>query len=871
MIATCPEPELLRRYANGLVSEAQADELTSHLRDCPSCQNWLADAQDLDDTLVGQLRHSTVDESFTLEQQCQSAMAVALGALAAAGQGGSDPELELPSSIGDYEIVRSIGRGGMGNVYLAQHMKLDRTVAVKVLASHRLSDPRMHDRFQQEMRAIGSLSHPNIVTAYDARDVDGVALLVTEWIDGLDLKEIVSRTGPLSVANVCEIGANIAGALTYVAEQSLVHRDLKPSNVMVSRDGEVKLLDLGLARLRTADAEQEASAATATGQAMGTADYVAPEQINDAREVDIQADIYSLGCTMYKLLCGRAPFEHDRYPTAFTKLTAHVAEKPLPLRDVAPDVPPAVANLVDQMLLKSPGDRPTSPDAIAATLRKHSSGADLQTLVRTALVTEPTPSPQPLGAASATTRTQPFWRRRVPISVAIAAGILGLLVGWFTGVTITITHPDGSKTEVGAPKSSRVVVHENGNVDIALRGAPEDTQAAAPSDEMVDVADLAGPDDLPKFEGVWRAEVTMNRGRDAPIVAVEGLAMVFHRGELVMMQRSRPMMAGQVELDSDQHRLTLTVPGHGNQPPETYKAIYRFRGDDKLQLCIPKAGTADFPVSIEPIRMSDVSTVTFSRIDFDSDPTAIPMLMQDPASKDLLHSIALYQRLKSNKHDTASMTEAIRRAEAASFEVQSVNNLKQLAIAFHNYHDAHQVFPTSQGAPGKRKLKEGEHPCSWRVAILPFIDQAKLYEQYNFQQPWDSPDNLKVLEKMPATYRKPGAPADSTTTGYVGFAGENTMLGKDEPKRIRDATDGTSNTVMLVEAETDIPWTKPEDYSLDQIAETGLLDLESLLVALADGSVRTLEPVTAEVIKEVATINDGRFFRELTAPAATRR
>ena len=391
MIATCPERELLRDYANGIVSEGQADELTAHVDHCTTCQSWLAGTADLDDSLIGQLRScGNLDDSFEEEPQCRSAMARALGALATAGEVPAEDAIDLPSSIGDYEIVRHIGRGGMGNVYLAQHTRLDRTVAVKVLASHRLSDPRMHDRFEKEMRAIGSLAHPNIVTAHDARDVDGVALLVTEWIDGLDLKEIVGRVGPLSVADASEIGVRMAAALSYISDQNLVHRDLKPSNVMINSEGEVKLLDLGLARLRSADAQQDA---TATGQPMGTADYVAPEQINDAREVDIRADIYSLGCTLYKLLSGRAPFEGDHYQTAFAKLTAHVSEQPVSLGDAAPIIPPAVSRLVDQMIAKSPSNRPASPTEILKVLKKHASGADLQALIHAAMTTEQSAAP----------------------------------------------------------------------------------------------------------------------------------------------------------------------------------------------------------------------------------------------------------------------------------------------------------------------------------------------------------------------------------------------------------------------------------------------------------------------------------------------
>ncbi len=156
------------------------------------------------------------------------------------------------------------------------------------------------------------------------------------------------------------------------------------------------------------------------------------------------------------------------------------------------------------------------------------------------------------------------------------------------------------------------------------------------------------------------------------------------------------------------------------------------------------------------------------------------------------------------------------------------------------------------------------------MAILPFIEQHPLFQQYNFKEPWDSEHNLKLLEKMPEIYRRPGDPADSTVTGYVGFAGENTILGVSEPKKMRDTIDGTSNTVMLVEAATQIPWTKPQDFSLDDLASTGLLDKESLLVALADGSVQELRPVTAEWIKGVAITNDGKYFKDIPA-AATKR
>jgi len=845
MIATCPERELLRDYANGMVHEHQADELTSHLRDCPTCQKWLSEAENLDDTLIAQLRHSTIDDSFEMEPDCQSAMARALGALAADGLDAGQDEIALPSSIGDYEIVRRIGRGGMGNVYLAQHTKLDRTVAVKVLASHRLSDPRMHDRFEKEMRAVGSLSHPNIVTAHDARDVDGVALLVTEWIDGLNLKDILDGVGPLSVADASEIGVRIANALSYISSECLIHRDLKPSNVMINRDGEVKLLDLGLARLRPSDTEQDA---TATGQALGTADYVAPEQINDARDVDIRADLYGLGCTIYKLLTGHAPFESDRYPTAFAKLSAHVSEQPVSLRALVPDVPAAIADLVDQLLCKSPQDRPSSPDQVAASLRKYASGADLKGLVRAALTAEPVrASTRQHEFAETRSATQGFWKRRVPIAVAVASGLAGIILGWFAGVLITITHPDGSKTQVEVPTGSRSKINDDGSVDVALAGPP------------MPMGELAPPDDTARFDGVWKAISSMNRGQGAPIQSVENLAIVFHQHNFVLMRRSLPIMAGTIKINSDLNQITLSASEVDTQANATLRGIYRFRPSGALEICLNAAGNGEFPAAFDSPRSTNVSTVTFSKVNLPSDAGSAAALMQDPVHRDLLYSMSMYNGLKSGVPvNVAAVAEAVKASTQAIEETRSRNNLKQMGLAFHIYHDVYKVFPASRGGQFAGKPKEGEYPCSWRVAILPFVEQAELFEQYHFDEPWNSEHNLTLLDKMPEVYRRPGDPAGSTVTGYVGLVGDHTAIGDVEPTKLRDMTDGTSNVLMLVEAKTEIPWTKPDDFSLSAIAKHGLLDHDSLLVLMADGSVKNFQPVAEEFIRQAAIINDGR-------------
>jgi serine/threonine protein kinase len=213
------------------------------------------------------LKDDTDVDAFGTEPTCRLAVAKALGSLAASHERGSDSRPEfVPDKIGEYEIVRRIGRGGMSSVYLARHAELGREVAVKVLSSHRLAEPRTLERFNTEMRMVGSLTHPNIVTAFDAREVDGVAVLVTEFIDGFDAGEIARRVGVLSVADSCTIGIAICRALNYVNAQGMVHRDIKPSNVMISRNGDIKLLDLGLARFH--DPERASDDVTGTGQAM---------------------------------------------------------------------------------------------------------------------------------------------------------------------------------------------------------------------------------------------------------------------------------------------------------------------------------------------------------------------------------------------------------------------------------------------------------------------------------------------------------------------------------------------------------------------------------------------------------------------------
>ena len=449
----CPPTPELRSFVLGQLPEETSDAMVEHLRHCPDCAARIETIDDAEDSLVADLRGlSPLDPSDASPYE-QVALAKALEALCLAG----DPLLPInfPQSIGEYEIVRPLGQGGMGSVFLARHTKLGRQVALKVLTTHRLADGRMRERFEAEMRAVGRLSHPNIVTAHDARDVDGAAVLVTEFIDGLDLGQLLQRTGPLSIANACEIVRQVAVALQYVHEQSFVHRDVKPSNIMLSRAGEVKLLDLGLARLQYGDPDH--AEITATGQAMGTADYIAPEQVTDSRQVDIRSDLYALGCTLMKLLTGTAPFADEAHLTPFAKMSAHVSTPAPALNDLLPNAPVELTKLIGRMLQKNPAQRPQQPQDLMQVLVPLANGSELAKVAAQSITLPARPNQEPRVASTAA-RPKAWYRRLVPISTAIAAGFLGAFLGLCGGILIKIKYRDGTELTIEAPAGSQVSV-----------------------------------------------------------------------------------------------------------------------------------------------------------------------------------------------------------------------------------------------------------------------------------------------------------------------------------------------------------------------------------------------------------------------------
>ncbi|HKB36784.1 MAG TPA: protein kinase [Gemmataceae bacterium] len=323
-----------------------------------------------------------VAEHLDVCEQCQQAVLAIpndpLFALLCSGSSTPLPHPELldlaPSQVDEatppelndhprYRLLQRLGVGGMGEVYKAEHRLLRRPVALKVINKQLTASPRIVERFQREMRAVALLSHPNLVQAHDAEQAGALHFLVMEFIEGTDLAALVEQQGPLPVPRACDYVRQAALGLAHAHEHGLVHRDIKPQNLMLTPQGEIKVLDFGLAIVATEPRGE--GGLTGVNTPMGTPDYVAPEQIRDAHSANTQADIYSLGCTLYFLLTGRPPFPEGNVGE---KVAAHLQRQPESLAALCPGIPPRLIGIVNKMMAKAPASRFQSPAEVVTAL-----------------------------------------------------------------------------------------------------------------------------------------------------------------------------------------------------------------------------------------------------------------------------------------------------------------------------------------------------------------------------------------------------------------------------------------------------------------------------------------------------------------------
>jgi serine/threonine-protein kinase len=338
---------------------------------------------------------------------------------------------------GRYELEELVGSGGMSSVYRARDRLLERTVALKILHEQFTRDDDYVERFRREARAVAQLAHPNIVTVIDRGEQDGRQFIVFEYVDGLNLKELMTQEGPLSPREAIELALQVARGLSFAHDQGLVHRDVKPQNVLLDGDGRAKVTDFGIAHAVDVDGM------TITGTIMGTSNYIAPEQAR-GQPVDEQTDVYSLGCVLYELLTGEVPFEGDN----FVAVAMRHLNDPVPsVRDVRPDVPARLDWAVQQAMSKDHDERFESMDDFAAELEACHAELDGNEGGATMVVRAPT-------RPRAKTRRPARARRRWSIWPLVLLGVgLAAVVGGLAGA-ILIQDNGGGGSGATPPRPS---------------------------------------------------------------------------------------------------------------------------------------------------------------------------------------------------------------------------------------------------------------------------------------------------------------------------------------------------------------------------------------------------------------------------------
>lgn len=378
-MSPCPSPGELALLGTTGLSDVDRARLESHVRDCVKCKNAVAVKVGV--LPMGQPTNGSWNQETRLLPTDSGADSTPVPAVTTPTDPGEAPIPEELLNHPRYQVHGVIGRGGMGSVYKAEHRLLERLVVLKVIRPELVANSNVVKRFQREARLAARLTHPNVVTVYEAEEIGLMQLLVMEFIEGVDLAALVARRGVLPVNEACELIRQAAVGLENIHEQGLVHRDIKPQNLMVSRTRQVKILDLGLATLKGGRDGEEDGGLTKEQQFLGTLDYAAPEQWISSHDVDIRADIYSLGCTLYFLLAGQTPFPNTKYSSIMRQMWAH-SQAPLPpIRDFRPDVPEEVSAILEKMLAKNPNDRYSRPIEVAEALEPFTHDCDLSKCV----------------------------------------------------------------------------------------------------------------------------------------------------------------------------------------------------------------------------------------------------------------------------------------------------------------------------------------------------------------------------------------------------------------------------------------------------------------------------------------------------------
>lgn len=424
MPADCPNHDQLRTWLDD-----ESVDLSNHIDTCAFCQQSVQTMLEDYDEFLHSFREVALHAANPSQQRSLDAIKekvvqrLSTDSPVGAQEGNADEW--IGRRLGQYEIEELVGKGGMGRVYRARHIHLQKDVAIKLLLASRASHGQAADRFAREWVASAKVTSPHVVQALDAGKVDNVAFLVLEFLEGLNLRKLRQATSQLSIPIACELVRQATVGLKAIDDAGLVHRDIKPSNLMLTSDGVVKLLDLGLARFNESESPGDGEL-TASGVVLGTMQFMAPEQCRKPGEADVRADLYSLGCTLYYLLTGQPPFHGPSYESIYDVMRGHVKDEVPSIAKYRDDVPEDLIAIVDKLLAKAPEDRFATPTELIDALSSFATEVNLQSLAMTAVrdneATRET-EPNRLGQTVSYSRARPA----VSNESAIASSFIGLI------------------------------------------------------------------------------------------------------------------------------------------------------------------------------------------------------------------------------------------------------------------------------------------------------------------------------------------------------------------------------------------------------------------------------------------------------------
>jgi formylglycine-generating enzyme required for sulfatase activity/tRNA A-37 threonylcarbamoyl transferase component Bud32 len=442
----CPESEVLVAYLLGKLDRSELETIAEHVAHCPTCENNTEALEAASDTFIEYLGGPLPESDIRRDPEYQRALAHVQALRSKPSARHTEVDLPLVSDaafLGEYRLLGKLGQGGMGVVWKAEHQRMHRLVAIKTLHPSRTKSPDMLRRFCQEVEVAAKLLHPNIVTAFDAREHEGQCCLVMEYVDGQDLARLVKQQGPLPPHQAADYMLQAARGLQFAHSKGVIHRDVKPSNLLLDREGTVKILDLGLARVETAATVDATSAerVTPSDQVLGTCDYMAPEQAMSCRAADVRSDIYALGCTLFRLLTARLPYEGD---TPLSVVLAHCHASLPSAAAIRGDVPVELDAICQKMMAKRPEDRYQAMAEVVAELEGY------------------------LGTRHAPQAKRKSLRRNMPAILCAAAAALAVC-----GLFIVLHFGGGKKTPLPTPEASQAEVGRNRAVDVATAATGE--------------------------------------------------------------------------------------------------------------------------------------------------------------------------------------------------------------------------------------------------------------------------------------------------------------------------------------------------------------------------------------------------------------